>query len=272
VLLQRQDAATGGLSWGTIQTGVVGAGGSFTFDHVFVVPGDANIRALVRGGNTHLPSASPALTYAISQAQNPQLTANASADPIASGSAVTISGTLAGGANQTLTLYQHQAYQPWSVVTQVTTASDGSYSLPAQSPAHSTYYQVRGTAINSRLVFVAVHDVLTASASTTSIPQGGTVTFSGNVQPDHSGHAIWLQEENKAGTGFHTVQVATVLSGSTYSIVHQMFAVGTRTLRVQIPGGPESGGASSQTFSVTVTPVAPAQLPQQQPAAQSQGQ
>ncbi len=273
VLLQRQSATGNGLNWGTIQRGVVVAGGAFTFSHVFVVPGDANIRALVQGTNRHLASGSPALTYDISQAQNPALTATASADPIPYGSPVTISGTLAAGAGQPVTLFAHEADGTFMTVAQVTTGTGGSYTFPAQSPVHSTYYQVRaGDGTHSRIVFVGVTDVLTAGASATAIPQGGTVNFSGTVAPDATGHVIWLQEENAARTGFHTVQTAPVLTGSTFTIVHQIFEVGTHTFRVEIPGGPLNGGANSQTFPVTVTAVSPAQLPQQQTAPQSQGQ
>jgi hypothetical protein len=272
VVLQRQSATGDGLSWGTIQRGIVGPGGAFTFNHVFRVPGDANIRALVRGTNRHLASGSPSLTYEISQAENPALTATASADPIPFGSSVTISGTLAAGAEQPITLYAHERFGSFMAVAQVTTGPGGAYSFPAQSPVHSTFYQVRAGQTKSRIVFEGVTDVLTATASASSIPQGGTVTFSGGVSPDQSGHVIWLQEENAAGTGFHTVQVAFVLPGSTYTIVHQLFAVGTHTFRVEIPGGPLNGGANSQTFPVTVTPVSPQSLPQTQPAPQSQGQ
>lgn len=285
VLLQRQSATGNGLNWGTIQRGVVGPGGTFTINHVFVVPGDANIRALVPATNRHLASGSPALTYQISQAQNPALTASASADPIPYGSSVTISGTLAAGTGESVTLFAHQAGGTFTSVTQVTTGTGGSYTFPAQSPVNSTYYQVRSggqpcvtpscpapTTTKSRIVFVGVTDVITASASATSIPQGGTVNFSGTVAPDATGHMIWLQEENAAATGFHTVQVAPVLTGSTFTIVHQIFQLGTHTFRVEIPGGPLNGGANSQAFAVTVTAVSPAQLPQVQPAPQSQGQ
>lgn len=273
VVLQRQSATGDGLNWGTIQRSVVLPDGSFAFAHVFRVPGDANIRALVRGTNRHLASGSPSLTYEISQAQNPALTATASADPIPFGASVTISGTLAAGAGQPITLYaRERAGGPYMAVAQSTTTTGGAYSFAPQAPVHSTYYQVRAGQTKSRIVFEGVTDVLMTSPPASSIPQGGTVTFSGTVAPDQTGHVIWLQEENAAGTGFHTVQVAQVLAGSTFSIVHQFFAVGTHTLRVEIPGGPLNGGANSKSFDVTVTAVSPQQLPQQQPTPQSQGQ
>jgi hypothetical protein len=272
VLLQRQSATGNGLSWHTIQRSLVGPGGAFGFNHVFILPGDANIRALVAANNRHLGSGSPSLTYDISQAQNPALTANAAPDPIPYGSSFTISGTLAAGSGQTVTLFAHQAFQPFTAVAQVTTGAGGSYSFPAQSPLHSTYYQVRSSSAKSAILFEGVTDVLSAGASPTTINQGGAVTFSGTVAPDQTGHVIWLQEENAAKTGFHTVQVAPVLPGSTYTIIHQIFQVGTHTFRVEIPGGPENGGANSQFFTITVNPVSASQLPQQQPPSQNQGQ
>jgi hypothetical protein len=337
VLLQRQSATGPGLSWGTIQTSRVGAGGAFSLDHVFIVPGDANIRVLVRATPRHLASASPSLTYDISQAQNPALTASASADPIPYGAGVTISGALAAGAGQTVTLYGHQVYGSFAPIAEVTTGTGGTYSFPVQTPLHSMFYDVRVAAAapvtsttttttpttsttttstttmsstpsttsssttstsspttttsntttsaaaarrypgrrdvtSSSVIFVGVKDVLTASASATTVSQGGTVTFSGSVAPDVTGHVIWLQQENVAGTGFHTVQVVPVLTGSTFTIVHQIFEVGDHVFRVEIPGGPLNGGANSQTFPVAVTAVSAAQLPQQQPAPQSQGQ
>ena len=72
--------------------------GSYSITHTFVVPGDANIRVLVRSQRRNIPSPSNVLTYEISQAQNPSLTIQASADPISYGQSVTISGTVAAGA------------------------------------------------------------------------------------------------------------------------------------------------------------------------------
>ena len=97
VILQRQNASTGN-DWRHIGSGFVTSSGTFTIVHTFVVPGDANVRVLVRSQRRNIPSSSNVLGYAISQAENPQLTIQASADPITFGESVTISGKLGGGA------------------------------------------------------------------------------------------------------------------------------------------------------------------------------
>jgi hypothetical protein len=261
VLLQRQNAATGGDDWRTIDRGRVAAGGAFSIKHTFTTPGDANIRVLVRRTNRNLASPSNVLEYQIDQAQNPALTIGASADPISYGQQVVISGVLAGGATQPVTLLGRTDQQSFAPVAQATTDGAGNYSFAAQTPVNSTYYQVTGGGRSSAILFEGVKDVLTAAASASSVAAGQTVTFSGAVAPDKTGHVIYLQRQNAAGSDFHTVQVARVGGGSTYSIVHRFYEPGTKVLRILIPGGPENQGAASPAITITVTPVAAAALP-----------
>jgi hypothetical protein len=287
VILQRQNSVTGG-DWRHIDSGVADATGSFTIVHTFVVPGDANIRVLVRSQRRNIPSVSNVLAYSISQAQNPALTIQASADPIAFGEAVTISGKLASGPNQPVTLLARIARQHgFAPVAQVSTNAMGEYIFPAQSPVNSTFYRVQAAAgspcrsrslppgaicpaltnrrralsavryrrVSSAVLYEGVKDALTAQVSSTSIQAGQAVTFSGAVSPDHTGHAIYLERQNPHDSGFHVIQVSFVGPGSAYSIVHQLFDPGTRVLRVHIPGGPENQGAASPPFSIQVTPA-----------------
>ena len=110
VVLQRQNALTGN-EWHRIDFGFVQSGGSFSIMHTFRVPGDANLRVIVRSQRRNSPSPSTVLSYEISQAQNPKLTISASPDPIPYGQSVTISGTDAAGAGQRVTLLAHTASQ-----------------------------------------------------------------------------------------------------------------------------------------------------------------
>ncbi len=264
VILQRQNASTGGDDWHRIQSAVaVGPGGRFTIVHTFVVPGDANIRVLVLGTRRHLPSPSSPIQYQIQQAQNANLTINASADPITVGQSTVISGVLAGGANQPVTLLAHTDRQAFAPIAQTTADGSGHYTFAPQAPINSTTYQVSGGGMSSAVLFLGVGDVLTAGVSATSVQAGQTVTFSGSVSPDKTGHLILLQRQNAAGGDFHTVQVAVVGAGSVYSIVHRVFVPGTKVFRVLIGGGPENRGAASQPFSITVTPATAAALPTQ---------
>ena len=255
VILQRQNAATGN-EWHRIDLGQVSPGGAYSITHTFVVPGDANIRVLVRSQRRNVPSPSNVLTYEISQAQNPSLTIQASADPISFGQSVTISGTALGAAKQPVTLLARAIHQHgFAPVSEVTTDGSGNYTFPAQSPVDSTLYEVKGAGRLSAVLYEGVKDVLTAQVSQTTVQAGQALTFSGTVAPDHSGHVIYLERQNAAGTGFHVVEVGTVTAGSVYSIAHTVYEVGAKVFRVKIPGGPENEGAASPPFTISVTPA-----------------
>jgi hypothetical protein len=270
VVLQRQNAATGN-EWHRIDLGRVAADGSFSITHTFRNPGDANLRVLVRSRRRNSPSVSDGLNYEISQAQNPNLTIAASADPITYPQSVTISGTLAQGAKMPVTLWARTARQHgFAPVAEVSTDAYGNYTFAPQSPIASTLYQVKGAGKRSAVLYEGVKDMLTAMVSQTTIEAGQTLKFSGTVAPDHSGHVIYLERQNASGTGFHVVQVGFVGAGSSYSILHTVYDAGTRVLRVKIPGGPENEGAASQPFTITVTLAPAAALIPEAPSNSSQ--
>jgi hypothetical protein len=273
VILQRQNSLTGN-EWHRIDTGVVQPSGAFTIVHTFVVPGDANIRVLVRSQGRNVPSESNILAYSISQAENPALTIQSSADPIVSGEMVTISGKLEGGVSAPVTLLARTARQGgFAPVAQATTNSSGEYSFPAQSPINSTFYRVQADVVpepcpprescpaiiprhvSSTVLYEGVKDVLTAQASPTTVAAGQIVTFSGTVAPDHTGHAIYLERQDAHAPGFHVIQVWFVGAGSAYSIPHRFYDPGVKVVRVFIPGGPDNQGAASAPFSINVTPA-----------------
>lgn len=118
--------------------------------------------------------------------------------------------------------------------------------------------------MSSAVLYEGVKDILTAEAkdpsgNTTTVPAGETVSFSGTVTPDRSGHVIYLERQNASGTGFHVVDLAIVEAGTTateskYTIPYQVFTLGTNVFRVKIPGDGLNGGAVSQTFTINVTP------------------
>lgn len=260
VILQRQNASTGS-DWRRIGSGFVTNSGAFTVVHTFVVPGDANVRVLVRSQRRNIPSSSNVLGYEISQAENPQLTIQASADPITFGESVTISGKLAGGANQPVTLLARGRHQHgFAHIAQTTTNGAGEYSFPAQSPINNTFYRVTSAGQASAVLYEGVKDVLSAQISATTIAAGQEVTFTGSVSPDHSGHTIYLERQGTGGV-FHVIAVGQVAAGSVYSIGRRLYDPGTRVLRVFVPGGPENEGTTSQPFAVTVTPAPASALP-----------
>ncbi|HEY2282601.1 MAG TPA: hypothetical protein VGH60_03520 [Solirubrobacteraceae bacterium] len=282
VVLQRQNALTGN-EWRRIDRGTVGPGGAFTIVHRFVVPGDANLRVIVRSNGVNITSPSNVLTYEISQAQNSQLTINASSDPIFFGQSVTISGVAAGAASQPVTLLARSVRQRgFAPVAEVSTNASGEYTFPPQSPVNSTFYEVAATEVpcaadphprackaiinRSAVLYEGVKDVLTAAVSQSTIAAGGrTLTFTGTVAPDHTGHIIYLERQNVGNGNFHVVEVATVGAGSAYSITHRVYVPGTKVFRVRIPGGPENEGAASAPFTIQVTPAPSAALMPESP-------
>jgi hypothetical protein len=249
-LLQRQNADKGN-GWHTIDRSKVAGDGSYSIKHTFRVPGSANVRVLIPASRRHLESPSNVLSYEVSQAQNPQLTLNPSADPIPAGGTVTLTGVLANGGGQPVMLFAKTAGGTFTQVAQTTADSTGAYSF-SQSPLFNTIYQARGAGKNSAQLFEGVKDVLTASVSATTVNTGDSVTFSGSVAPDQTGHVIYLQRQNPNGNGFHTVQVGVVQSGSTFSIVRRLTTPGTKVFRVFIPGGPQNQGGASGPFTITV--------------------
>jgi hypothetical protein len=283
VILQRQNAVTG-EDWRRIDSGVLDATGKFTIVHTFIVPGDANIRVLVRSQRRNIPSESNELAYSISQAQNPDLTIQASADPIAFGQSVTISGKLASGASRPVTLLARDRRQRgFARVAQVTTNTLGEYSFPPQFPVESAFYRVvadgpvcppppQGSVscaalrrFSSAVLYEGVRDVLTAQVSPSTVQAGQSVIFTGAVSPDHTGHVIYLERQNVRTSEFHVIQVSFLGTGSVYSIVHQLYEPGAKVLRVRIPGGPENLGAVSQPFTIQVTPAPAASLMPESP-------
>ena len=264
VVLQRQNATTGD-DWRHIGGGFVTNSGAFTIAHTFVVPGDANVRVLVRSQRRNIPSSSNVLGYVISQAENPQLTIQASADPITFGESVTISGKLQGAANQPVTLLTRGRHQHgFAHISQTQTNGLGEYSFPAQSPINNTFYRVTSASQASAVLYEGVKDVLSAQVSTTTAPAGAPITFTGAVSPDHIGHAIYLERQGADGD-FHVIEVGQVGAGSAYSISRSLYDPGTKVLRVFIPGGPENQGTPSQPFAITVTPAPASTLSEEPP-------
>ncbi|HEX3692181.1 MAG TPA: hypothetical protein VHU13_02450 [Solirubrobacteraceae bacterium] len=274
VILQRQ-SGTAGREWHPIGSGTVvpgptaGAPGVFTILHAFRVPGDANVRALVRSQSRNVPSASNVLSYEITQAQNPKLTIQASADPIAFGESVTIGGKLEGAAGVPVTLYARTALQHgFAPVAQMPTNASGEYAFPPQSPVNSTFYRVKSGSercphavehcpggVLSAVLYEGVKDVLTAQVSASSVQAGQPIAFSGTVAPDHTGDTIYLERQNAHLPGFHVVEVGVIGAGSRYSLTRRFYDPGTKVVRVFVPGGPENSGAASQPFTITVTPA-----------------
>lgn len=266
IALQRENTV-GIEEWHRIgRLSQVGQGGIYSITHTFGTPGDANIRVVVRPSKRNGAGASDPLSYEISQAQNPALPIQSSANPILYGQPVTISGTITSAAGTSLTLLGRTRTQSGFVpIATTTSTAGGTYTFPVQSPLQSTAYEVTGAGKSSTHLFEGVKYGLAAGVSTTTVQAGQPVTFAGTVTPGHAGHAVYLQAQYPSEVGFHVVAVGTVTAGSTYSIAYRPFVAGAKKFRIKVPGDPENQGVASSLFEVTVTPAPAAALKPEAP-------
>jgi hypothetical protein len=97
-----------------------------------------------------------------------------------------------------------------------------------------------------------VRDLVTTNSSSATAADGGSVTISGTVTPNKSGHVIFLQRLGDDGA-WHDVARTVVSDGSIYSFTYTFGQPGTAQLRARIYGGPWNVGAASPTETVVVS-------------------
>lgn len=265
VLIQEQNSSSGN-GWKTVTSTVTGANSNFSTTHAFRAAGSYTLRAYFPADARNTAGQSSDLTLTVQQTQNPSFTVNASAAVISDGQMETITGTLyAAGSTTTaqpnvpVTLYGKQDNGSFAALASTTTDASGNYSF-TQVPLHNTVYRVdtaSGPSAQTANLFVGVQDVLTITPSTTTVAVGDTVTITGTVTPDHSGHAVYLQQQDAAGN-WEDVARGYVNAGSQYSFAYTAGEPETAVLRVQITGGPVNLAGTSSPVTLTVTGVAAA--------------
>ena len=265
VLLQEQDSsAPSGTGWRTIDSGYTDTSSGYTITHRFRTPGSYTLRAYFPNDPRNIAGQSPSVAVTVQQEQNASFTISASAQPIVVGQSETITGTLYSSgstttpqSNQSVTLYGRtpgtgafKALQSW------TTNSSGAYTFTTMPSYNTAYYVAAGHGEKTAVLYVGVQDVVNAALSASTTTVGGTVHVTGTVTPDHTGHVIYLQQQNSAG---QWVEVATsyLTTGSRFSLIYTPGMAGAVNLRVQITGGPWSIGGISSTMPLNVSGVAP---------------
>jgi hypothetical protein len=286
VILQRQNAYKGN-EWHRIGgPGIVGAQGKFTITHDFVAAGPANIRVVVRDPKHNLTSPSNVLDYEITQAQNPKLKIESTADPISFGQSTSIHGTVEGIATNTpLQLLAREARTSGFKKVGETKVQPGStYSFASVSPSASTFFKVVGGGEASAVLYEGVKYVLSVSLLPgTTVQEDQPLTFSGTVKPgiiagheSIAGHDVYLERQNPNTKGFHVLEVGHVIAPVapsteyTYSIEHKFFGVGTQVVRIKLPGDPQNGSSVSEPFTLQVNPATPSSLTPVNPGNSSQ--
>ncbi len=261
VVLQRENSA-GNEDWRAIDRAIVAADGKYAIVHHFRVPGEANIRVVVHPRKINAPAATSPVSYEISQAQNPALTIETSADPTPFDQPVTIKGVVAGAAAKTpVTLLARTSGGPFAPVASAVTGDQGAYEFAKQTPLKNTAYKVATASTQSAVLFQGVKYALTVSPAVGTIAAGQPVTFSGAVLPALVGHVVYLERQGALRLGWRVIDVGTVsapsnpMEAAPFSIVHAFRTPGTARLRVKIPGDPGNQGAAGAPFELTVTPT-----------------
>lgn len=243
-----------GERWRPVAFGRVEPDGSYSIAHAFRIPGAAKVRSIVQAGRLNMAAGiSEALPYEVAQPQNPRLTIQTSADPIAYGQSVTISGIAAGAGPQPVTLLARTQGNAFAVVATDTTDASGHYTF-TQEPLQRTHYRVTDATAQSAALFESVGFALAAGATPNTVQAGQQLTFSGTLAPARAGQVVYLERAYASGIGFYVVDAGTVDAASEYTIVHSFATAGTSLMRIRVPTDGERDGSTGTLFTVTVTP------------------
>jgi hypothetical protein len=257
-----------GDNWRTIKTGRLGAGSNYSIAQAWRTAGPREVRVVLPPDPRNTRGISDTVTVQVQQRQVTGFSIQSSNQLIPYNSQATISGVVdqPGSSNPDpgamVSLYAHMPHGgPFKVVQTTTTGTDGSYSFTVQ-PSTNEWYVAKLTftpRIHSAALFQGVQD-LVAMTGPSSATVDQHVEFMGTVTPDKSGHVIYLQKLG-ADTQWHTVEVRTVSSASTFSFGWTFGAAGTKQFRARILGGPVDIGGASAPVSVIVTDPALSSLP-----------
>ena len=262
VMLQQQNSTTGN-GWQTIAVGYTDSSSGFSISHRFRTAGSYTLRAFFPNDPRNIAGQSASIALSVQQQQNPSFTINASAQAITNGQQETLTGTLFAEnstttpqPNTSVTLYGRQGTGPFRALQSSQTDASGAYKFTTMPSYNTVYYVTAGHGEKTARVYVGVQDVVNASLGASTIAVGEAVRVAGTVTPDHSGHVLYLQQQNSAGQ-WVDVQTRYLTAASTFTFDYTPGMPGALNLRVQITGGPWSVGGISSTMPLTVSGAAP---------------
>jgi hypothetical protein len=251
VALQREYLATG-ERWHTIGFTRVDDEGRFSFTRGFRSTGEVAVRVTVHVKGEEVTDAEP-ITYDITQAQNPELTIQAAANPVVSGKSTTITGVAAGAPGQSLTLLGRTPGQAFTPVAQDSSGAGGAYSFEV-TPLKNTVYEVRdGAGVSSELLEGVAYE-LSLEAPPDPLSSGVSVSFTGTVLPAPTGQIVHLERERASGgEHFQVVATTSVDAASSYSIPYTFAQPGSYRMRISTPPAQGMLAGTGKALEVTVT-------------------
>lgn len=231
--------------------GVVNDEGRYSIVHMFSRTGEASVRVVVHSHGLFVTSASAPMTYQISRRRSRRLTIVSSVNPSAYDQPVTISGTLPGAADRTVTLLAQVGAGAFAPIAQVM-SEGGRYSF-SESPAQDTHYRAIAGSASSETLAQNVAFALTPAPAPTSVAVGTEVTFTGTLAPAREGQLVELERESTPGGSYSVLATAALTAGGTYSVAYTFTeAAAGETLRIAVPGNSELLGATSEPFTIAV--------------------
>jgi hypothetical protein len=192
---------------------------------------------------------------------NRGLTIHAVPNPIIAGDPVLIFGRLLGPdhANQLIRLYHRIDPAPgFTLISTTRTNALGEYEFTRAEDVVETNrnWFVRGVGGDGFAHSRTVHERVAALVSlAASAPSGLTrhpLVFSGHVDPSHVGSLVLLQQENAAGTAWHTIKRGRVGAGSDYNISYAWRVPGSYDVRVLFAGDVRNTAAPSDPVTVVI--------------------
>jgi hypothetical protein len=270
VALQQQIGSSD--DWRTLRTTSLAPGSNYFVAFRWRRPGVHEVRVLFRGDHRNIRNFSDSVTVNVQQAQVPGFTISSAEPVIPAGGSVTISGTLdqAGTANPAAnTIVQLWGRTPghrFAVLADGVTHSDGSYAFNQSGLTTNTVYYVatmpgmQSPRRHTALLYQGVRDLITMQTASSNASTGQMVSFTGTVQPDKSGRVIALQMLETDGD-WHTVELAIVQSGSTFTFNWTAGAPGTSEFRARLTSDRDNIGGASPPVTVTATAPPASSLP-----------
>jgi hypothetical protein len=258
VVLQRE-SDTGTEEWADIQQHVfVQINGKFSFLHRFAVPGDANLRIVVRAhGRFGARGVSDTMSYTVTQTQNPNLTMEASPAPVSFGQPLTLKGVTKAGKGAKVLVTGHTFGGVLTPVGETIAGENGAWELKIPAAVQNTRYDAVSGQYHSAGVYVGVKWDVTPNPVPSTVSSGTLVTFSGTAEPaTRTGHPVYLERKNANGSGWHVVNLGFTGEHGAFSIPWYVIGSGKETYRLKIPGDRINVATASAPVEIEVTPAA----------------
>ncbi len=185
------------------------------------------------------------------------VTINATPNPASAGNGVLVYGQLNGSNSGGKVVRLFERVNPrggFFPAGHTKTSPQGFYSFQKVVLSNREWYVAGPGGVRSRVLRERVSALISLTASTTSTDTKHPVTFSGHVEPNHTGERVYLQEQ-KSGTNsdeWHTLKSAVIGPGSNYSITHRFVFPAQRDVRVLLREDARNIKSASDPVTVTI--------------------